>query len=130
MAETLLGKKLGMTRKEKRIDGFFSEYVEYIRVRTSPNTVKRYRAAINAFLAFMNMFHSRVLKLSQIKQEHIEEYQLRRLDSIELKTAADGDLRERDVMLRQLVLRLLPRKGKGLIRAAEHGHLDQVRTYF
>jgi integrase len=53
--------------------------------------VKRYRATINAFLAFLNLFHSRMHKLSQIKQEHIEEYQLRRLDSIELKTAADGD---------------------------------------
>jgi integrase len=83
--------KLGLTRTEKRIDDFFTEYVEYVTVRTSPNTVKRYRAAINAFLAFLNMFHPRMHKLSQIKQEHIEEYQLRRLDSIELKTAADGD---------------------------------------
>ena len=31
-------------------------------------------------------------------------------------------------MLRQLVLRLLPRKGKGPIRAVEHERLDQVRT--
>lgn len=83
--------KLGLTRTEKRIDDFFSEYVEYVTVRTSPNTVKRYRAAINTFLAFLNIFHSRMHKLSQIKQEHIEEYQLRRLDSVELKTAADGD---------------------------------------
>ncbi len=83
--------RLGLTRGEKRIDDFFAEYVEYVGVRTSPNTVKRCRAAINAFLAFLNMFHPRMHNLSQIMQELIEEYQLRRLDSIELKTAADGD---------------------------------------
>ena len=83
--------KLGLTRTEKRTDDFFTEYVEYVTVRTSPGTVKRYRAAINAFLAFLNIFHPRMHRLSQVKQEHIEEYQLRRLDSIELKSAADGD---------------------------------------
>jgi len=83
--------KLGLTRREKRIDDFFSEFLEHVSVRTSPNTVKRYRAAINAFLVFLNMFHPRMHKLSRIKQEQIEEYQLRRLDSIELKTVADGD---------------------------------------
>jgi integrase len=91
LAESQKIEKLGLTRKEKRIDDFFSEYMEYVKVRTSPNTVKRYRATINAFLAFLNIFHSRMHRLSQIKQEHIEEYQLRRLDSVELKIAADGD---------------------------------------
>ena len=82
--------KLGITTRNKRIDDFFREYLEYIGLRTAPNTVKRYRAAINAFIAFLAMFHSSVRHLSQIKQEHIESFQRERLKSVELKAAADG----------------------------------------
>jgi integrase len=82
--------KLGLSVRDKRIDDFFVEYIEYVRLRTSPNTVKRYRAAVNAFLAFLRLFHTSVRYLSQLKQEHIEAYQRRRLESVELKIEADG----------------------------------------
>jgi len=32
--------KLGISTMEKRIDGFFQDYLDYVRFRTSPNTVK------------------------------------------------------------------------------------------
>ena len=83
--------KLGLTRREKRIEAFFSEYLDYVSARASLNTVKRYRAAVNAFLAFLGLYCPRIQRLSQLRQEHVEKYQLRRLDSIELKIAADGD---------------------------------------
>ncbi len=91
MAENQRLEKLGITTRNKRIDDFFREYLEYIGLRTAPNTVKRYRAAINAFVAFLSMFHSSIRHLSQLKQEHVESYQRERLKSVELKTTADGD---------------------------------------
>ncbi|MEW5797213.1 MAG: tyrosine-type recombinase/integrase [Candidatus Zixiibacteriota bacterium] len=90
LAENERFEKLGLSVRDKRIDDFFSGYIEHVRLRTSPNTVKRYRAAINAFLAFLRLFHSSVRYLSQLKQEHIEAYQRRRLESVELKIEADG----------------------------------------
>jgi len=83
--------KLGLVKKDKRIDHFFDEYLERCRVRTAPNTVKRYRAALNAFLAYLSLNHSRLKYLSQIKQEHIEGFQQKRLESVELKKLSDGD---------------------------------------
>ncbi len=83
--------KLGLAPKSKRIDSFFEEYAEYVRLRTSANTLKRYKAALNAFIAFLNMFYPRLVRLSQITPEIIEDFQHKRLESIELKTAADGD---------------------------------------
>jgi len=90
LAENQRLEKLGITTRNKRIDDFFREYLEYISLRTSPNTVKRYRAAINPFIAFLGMFHSSVRHLSQLKQEHIESFQRERLKSVELKTVSDG----------------------------------------
>lgn len=83
--------KLGLTRRDKRIDDFFQEYMDYLLLRTAPNTVKRYKAAVNAFLVFLILHYPRVQLLGQIQHEHIENYQLRRSDSVELKVAADGN---------------------------------------
>ena len=82
--------KLGLTGRHKRIDDFFQEYMEYVRLRTAPNTLKRYRSVLNMFIVFLRMFHTNVRFLSQIKPELIESYQNHRLESIELKTEADG----------------------------------------
>lgn len=83
--------KLGIARKEKRIDDFFREYLEYVEPRVAPNTVKRYRATINAFIAFLDLFCSGIIRLSQIKPEHIELFQQKRLKSVKLKVKADGE---------------------------------------
>lgn len=83
--------KLGLSPLDKRIDDFFQEYSDYIKLRTSPNTVKRYLAVLNTFLQFLKMFHPNVKYISQIQCSHIESYQQKRLQSIELKAAADGD---------------------------------------
>jgi integrase len=83
--------KLGLAGRQKRIDDFFQEYADHVRLRTSPNTVKRYRAALNAFLAFLRLYYPSLKYLHQVKPEIIESYQQKRLESVELKIAADGD---------------------------------------
>ncbi len=82
--------KLGISSVEKRIDEFFGDYIKYVELRTSPNTVKRYLSAINVFIAYLTMFAPTVRYLSQVKQEHIEQFQQKRLQSVELKVAAEG----------------------------------------
>jgi len=82
--------KLGLASKDKRIDDFFQEYADYIKIRTSKNTVKRYLGIFNTFLVFLKMFHDNIRYLSKIKPEIIESYQQKRLQSVELKVEADG----------------------------------------
>ncbi len=83
--------KLGLIGRHKRIDDFLQEYADHVKLRTAPNTVKRYGAALNAFVAFLGMFHPNLKNLYQISPQIIESYQKQRLESIELKIAADGD---------------------------------------
>jgi len=83
--------RLGLSEREARIDRFFQDYADYVRMHTSESTVKRYLGIINYFVVFLNMFHPRLKVVSQIKQKHIESYQRERLRSLELKLAADGD---------------------------------------
>jgi len=83
--------KLGLVPKDKRIDNYFQEYTDYIKLRTSPNTVKRYLGVLNIFIEFLKMFHPNLKYLSQIRPEHIESYQQNRLQSVELKITADGN---------------------------------------
>ena len=82
--------KLGLTANTVRIDNFFQDYADYVRLHNSPNTIKRYLAVLNTFLVFLKMFHLSIKHLSQLKTEHIESYQKQRLQSIELKIEADG----------------------------------------
>jgi len=83
--------KLGVASREKRIDDFFKGYTDYVRLRTSPNTLKRYRTVLNTFITFLTIFHPRVRLLSQIKSELMEDYQSKRLESCDLKRASDGE---------------------------------------
>lgn len=62
-----------------------------MRLRTSPNTTKRYKAVLNTFITFLKMFHPNLTHLAQIRPEIIESYQKQRLESVELKKAADAD---------------------------------------
>ncbi|PJA26590.1 MAG: hypothetical protein CO189_10055 [candidate division Zixibacteria bacterium CG_4_9_14_3_um_filter_46_8] len=82
--------KLGVSVKEIRIDSFFQKYSDHIKLHTSPSTVKRYLVIINTFITFLRMFFPHIKNLSQIEREHIESYQEKRLNSIELKRTADG----------------------------------------
>lgn len=91
LTESQRVEKLGITAVDKRIDEFFKEYLSYVRVRTAPSTVKRYTATINTFITFLKLYLPNIRVLSQLKQEHIELYQQKRLQSVELKTAADGE---------------------------------------
>lgn len=83
--------RLGLSVDDKRIDDFFQEYLDYVKIRTAPNTAKRYRAVVNAFIAFLQLFQPHIRTLAQLKQEHIETYQRRRMKSLELKALADGE---------------------------------------
>ncbi len=91
MEESRRLEKLGLSATDKRIDDFLQEYTDHVRLRTSVNTLKRYRSILNTFLVFLKMFHPNTKCLSQIKADHIESYQQQRLQSLELKTAADGE---------------------------------------
>lgn len=83
--------KLGITERKIRVDDFFQDYADHVRLHTSDSTVQRYLGILNCFIVFLRMFHPGIKYLSQIKQEHIESYQKQRLRSIELKIAADGE---------------------------------------
>ena len=83
--------KLGLVSKDKRIDEFLQEYADYIKIRTSKNTIKRYLGVLNTFLVFLKVFHGNIRYMSQINTEIIESYQQKRLKSVELKDAADGE---------------------------------------
>lgn len=83
--------KLGLVPRSIRIDDFFQNFADYVRLHNSKSTVKRYLAVVNTFLTFLKMFHSSIRHLSQLKTEHIESYQKQRLESIDLKIEADGD---------------------------------------
>ncbi len=83
--------KLGFNAKDMRVDDFFEKYSEHIKLHTSTNTAKRYISIINTFLTFIKMFNPNIRYLSQIKTETMESYQQKRLKSLELKTATDGD---------------------------------------
>ncbi len=82
--------KLGIATREKRVDNFFQEYLDNVRLRTSPNTTKRYKAVLNTFITFLKMYHPSLTHLAQIRQEILESYQKQRLESVELKRAADS----------------------------------------
>lgn len=77
--------KLGLSRVDKRIDVLSQEYIDNAKLRTSPNTVKRYKGILNTFLTFVQMFHPALRYASQIKPDTIESYQRHRLESVELK---------------------------------------------
>ena len=83
--------KLGLVSEAKRIDNLFQEYADHVRLHNSKNTVKRYLGVLNTFLVFLKMFHPGIRYLSQITPDHIESYQRQRLESLELKTVADGE---------------------------------------
>ncbi|MFH1372217.1 MAG: hypothetical protein ABII79_00245 [bacterium] len=77
--------KLGLVSRNRRIDSFFQDYADYVKLRSAPNTHKRYKAAINAFIAFLTLFHPRLKNLAQVTPAVIEDYQQKRLESIELR---------------------------------------------
>ncbi|MFH1700694.1 MAG: tyrosine-type recombinase/integrase, partial [Candidatus Zixiibacteriota bacterium] len=83
--------KLGLVNEKKRIDAFFQEYADHVRLRTAPSTLKRYLTVLNTVIIFLKMFHPKIKFLVQITPEIIESYQVQRLKSIELKSSADGD---------------------------------------
>ncbi len=83
--------KLGLSAKDIRIDDFFQAYAEYVKPRAAPNTLKRYLGVINTFIVFLDMFHPKLTYLSQVTPEIIEDFMQKRLESIDLKTAADGE---------------------------------------
>ncbi len=74
--------KLGLTQKSVRIDDFFADFLDHVRLHSAPNTVKRYRAALNAFLAFLRLFQPRVTLLAQLTPAIIEDFQRKRLESL------------------------------------------------
>jgi len=83
--------KFGLTGTQKRVDDFFQEYADHVRLRTAPSTVKRYLSVVNTFITFLKIFHPKIKYLTQITPEVIESFQKQRLESVELKSAADGD---------------------------------------
>ena len=91
LGESQRRENLGLARKDWRVDRVLQEYLDYIKPRTAAGTIKRYRNVLNTFLTFLSMFHSDVKYMHQITPQVIESYQKKRLESVDLKTAADGD---------------------------------------
>ncbi len=85
--------QLSLRKTEKRIDDFFQEFADHSRLHNAPGTTRRYLRVINTLLCYLRMYHPRLRYLSQIRREHMEDYQRCRLESYDLKREADGDKR-------------------------------------
>jgi len=86
-----LFEKLGLSKEQVRIDDFFQQFIDHTRLHNSAATSRRYIRVVNTFLVFLKMFHPRNRLLDQIGQDHIESYKRERIESLDLKTAADGE---------------------------------------
>ncbi len=82
--------RLGLVDEQRRIDDCFSEYLEYVTLRTAASTVQRYRGVLNTFMSFLTIYWPRVSMIHEVTLRHVEDYQRRRLTSLDLKRAADG----------------------------------------
>ncbi len=124
--------KLGLLSQERRIDEFFQDYLDNVRLSASANTVKRYKAVLNTFLCFLRLYHPKILSLGQITPEVVEDYQKQRLESVELKKMADGEKNGNHVNKRlplpQTVNYEVGVLRSVLIRAHERGLVSEVST--
>lgn len=124
--------KFAVGTPDRRIDEFFQEFIDRVRLTASPNTVKRYRVVLNTFLVFLEMFHSRVRFLRQVSPEVIESYQNKRLKSIELKHRVEEGGRFARTAKRlpepQTVNFEITVLRTALIDALNHGFLESVPT--
>jgi len=82
---------LGLSSNEIKIKKFFEDFSDYSRLHNSASTAKRYIRVFETFQIFLKMFHPGIKYLSQINTQIMESYQKRRLKSIKLKEASDGD---------------------------------------
>jgi ferredoxin len=82
--------KLGLTAQDVRFDYYFQRYTDHVKLHNTRAAHKKYRAALNAFLGFLRLLWPKVKYLAQITSDLIEDYQKRRLESVELKIEADG----------------------------------------
>ena len=56
--------KLGLTLVQLKIDDFFQQFADHVKLHNSPGTIKRYVYILNAFLTFLKMFHPSIKYLS------------------------------------------------------------------
>ena len=82
--------KLGLTSKQIRLHEFFEKFDEYVSFHNTASTAKRYLSVVRAFQEFLRMFHPAVMILGQVNREHIDSYQMKRLESIELAQAVNS----------------------------------------
>ncbi len=76
--------KLGLTSKQIRLNDFFEKFAEYVEFHNTASTAKRYLSVVRTFKGFLEIFHPNVTTLGQVNREHIDSYQMKRLESIEL----------------------------------------------
>lgn len=82
--------KLGLTAEHIRIDEFLDKFTEYVTFHNAASTTKRYGAIIRTFREFLRMFHPRITRLDQVTREHIDSYQMKRLESIDLAESVNS----------------------------------------
>jgi integrase len=124
--------KLGLVVKTKKIDELFVSFLENVKLRSAPSTHKRYRAALAAFDVFLKLFHPSTKNVNQLTQEHVEDFQAKRLSSVELKQNADGD------KIGIHAVKVLPKPQTvnfeiGVLRSAllwakDHGWINEIPT--
>ena len=76
--------------KDKNIDEFFNEYFSYSRTNHSKNTTKRYRAIIDNFKAFLELYPG-IKRLSQLQPNLFEQYKTHRRNG---GNGDNGDMEE------------------------------------
>jgi len=72
--------EFGFDQNDIALDKFFTKFLDYSTTNHSANTTKRYRAVIDNFKRFLSTYPD-IVKLSQIKPEHIDLYKSFRRDN-------------------------------------------------
>ncbi len=89
--EEELYERLGFTQNLISVEDYFNRFLEFVKLHNQSSTLKRYSAIIHTFQVFLNKYYNFLSHISEIKLEHIEEYQNIRLNSLDLKNEADGN---------------------------------------
>lgn len=70
--------ELGLLPKDSDLEKLFKEFSNYSKTNHSPSTVKRYRAILDHFKAYLTQYYPNISKISQLTPRVFEEYKTHR----------------------------------------------------
>jgi len=79
-------RRTGLFATDKKLSEYIPEFLSYMRVHSKPLTTKRYQQVIDHFSRFLDTLEDPPGTLSQVNPPLIEQYKLRRLNSVQSQT--------------------------------------------